>query len=40
MFNGQITYGNMTSIVIVMGITAIVLLGGVLLATALLNKRK
>jgi len=39
-FNGQITYGDVAAIVITLGIIAVVMLGGVLIATTLLSRKK
>lgn len=40
MFDGQITYGNIFAIVLIMGITAIVLLGALTLVITILNRKK
>lgn len=40
MFYGQITYGNIFAIVLIMGITAIVLLGTLTLAITILMRKK
>ena len=40
MFDGQITYGNIFAIVLIMGITAVVLLGALTLVITILNRKK
>jgi len=40
MFNGQITYGDVFAIVLVMGITALVLLGSFALVISTLMRKK
>jgi hypothetical protein len=40
MFNGQITYGDIFSIVLVLGISGVVLLGGIALIVMILGRRK
>ena len=40
MFNGQITYGDIFSIVLVLGIIGVVMLGGLITLITMLNMKK
>ena len=40
MFNGQITYGDIFSIVLVLGIIGVVMLGGLITLISMLNRKK
>jgi len=40
MFSGQFTYGDMFSIVLVLGIGALVILGSVLIAVLIITRKK
>jgi len=40
MFNGQITYGDLFSIVLVLGMIAAVIIGGMTILITMLNRKK